>query len=126
VRPSARRSTSKIRSTRRTAAEGTSLAWAGDWPSASLEAYHAGCLTLHPPPPPPVRRRGHLSRLGRRLAFGKPGGVRRRMLDVPPPDSTNVAVGSWADAPPMMTAPVPQIVTTAGRRTYGPVAHLVH
>src|SRR5688572_6782002 len=48
------------------------------------------------------------------------------MLDVPPPDSTNVAVGSRADAPPMMTAPVTQIVTTARRRPCGPVAHLVH
>src|SRR4249920_734967 len=47
------------------------------------------------------------------------------MLDVPPPHATDMAVSSRSDPPPMMTAPVAQIVATAGRRTGGPVAHLV-
>ena len=47
------------------------------------------------------------------------------MLDVPPAHATYMAVSSWADPPPMMTAPVAQIVATAGRRARGPVAHLV-
>src|SRR5215211_3390605 len=47
------------------------------------------------------------------------------MLEVPPTHAAQMAVRSWADAPPMVAAPVAQIVATAARHTLGPVAHLV-
>ena len=67
----------------------------------------------------------HLPSGGRRLPRGEARRIRRGVLDVPPPHSADVAVGAWADAPPVAAAPVPLVVAAPQLRRPRPVAHLV-
>ena len=48
-----------------------------------------------------------------------------RVLDVPPAHPADVAVRARPDPPPVVPAPVGQVVPAAGGRPGGPVAHLV-
>ena len=77
------------------------------------------------PAPAPVVGGQDLPGLGRRLSGGEPGGVRGRVLDVPPAGATHVAVGAGPDPPPVVPAPVAQIVPAGGVGAGGPVGHLV-
>ncbi len=63
-----------------------------------------------------------LAAVGRAEAVGHPHGVRRGVLDVPPPDAADVRVRAGADAPPVAVGPVAQVVP-AGR--HAPVGDLV-
>ena len=58
-------------------------------------------------------------------AGGQPVGVRRRVLDVPPPHAADVRVGARADAPPVAAGPVEQVVPAAAGLVARPVGDLV-
>ena len=51
---------------------------------------------------------------------GEPVGVRRRVLDVPPPHPADVGVRARADAPPVAAGPVERGCAGSGRRRRGP------
>ncbi len=71
------------------------------------------------------RRVEHLAADRGRYSRGHAVGIRRRVLGVPPAHAADVAVRAGADAPPVVTAPVAEVVARSMRVVGRPVADLV-